>query len=194
MPSGPRSPPPVTPDGRYLLVRGRLWRCSDPSLSVELRTELTRELMAARRDKRAAMRTDDAVGGEQPGHGSTRPSMRSVSAVRFGGPTERRTSAGSWPGRRRMGVGQPRSGRRSKQPSPALDDRHGQPPGDEEQTSVVLAATNPAGGVLGDSGDHHHRLRAPAEGPNPGGLPLVAPLQVGCGHDCYGAVPARRPT
>jgi len=24
---------PTTPDGRYFVVRGRLWRCTDPSLS-----------------------------------------------------------------------------------------------------------------------------------------------------------------
>ena len=40
---------PVTPDGRYFVVRGRLWRCANPGLSdAELET-LTRELMDARR-------------------------------------------------------------------------------------------------------------------------------------------------
>jgi hypothetical protein len=24
---------PATPDGRYFVLRGRLWRCSDPALS-----------------------------------------------------------------------------------------------------------------------------------------------------------------
>ncbi|WP_432510760.1 hypothetical protein [Kineococcus sp. SYSU DK001] len=46
--------PLITPDGRYLVVRGRLWRCSDPSLPEERRQELVRELMAARRQKRDA--------------------------------------------------------------------------------------------------------------------------------------------
>src|SRR5690348_7289462 len=46
---------PVTPDGRYFVVRGRLWRCSDPSLSAAERARLTRELMAARRAVRAAL-------------------------------------------------------------------------------------------------------------------------------------------
>ncbi len=41
--------PPVTPDGRYFVVRGRLWRCSDPALAPERRRELVGELMAARR-------------------------------------------------------------------------------------------------------------------------------------------------
>ncbi len=58
------TPPPVTPDGRYLVVRGRLWRCTDPGLDPERRVVLTRELMAARRAKRAAMRAGDADGRE----------------------------------------------------------------------------------------------------------------------------------
>lgn len=51
--------PLVTPDGRYLVVRGRLWRRSDPTLDEARRTELTRELMSARRAKQAAMRRGD---------------------------------------------------------------------------------------------------------------------------------------
>lgn len=50
---------PVTPDGRYFVVRGRLWRCANPSLNPERRAALTRELMAARRDKGLAMRRGD---------------------------------------------------------------------------------------------------------------------------------------
>lgn len=42
---------PVTPDGRYFVVRGRLWRLSDPSLSEERRDTLVRELMDARRQR-----------------------------------------------------------------------------------------------------------------------------------------------
>ena len=56
--------PPVTPDGRYLVVRGRLWRRADPRLDPERRAALTRELMAARRAKRAAMRAGDAEARE----------------------------------------------------------------------------------------------------------------------------------
>lgn len=48
---------PVTPDGRYFVVRGRLWRCSNPRLKQDERGRLTRELMQARaavgRSKRA---------------------------------------------------------------------------------------------------------------------------------------------
>ncbi len=56
---------PVTPDGRYFLVRGRLWRCTDPRLSDERKEQLTRELMNARRDKGRDMRAGDSEGGEQ---------------------------------------------------------------------------------------------------------------------------------
>ena len=40
---------PLTPDGRYFIVRGRLWRCTNPGLSETERETLTRELMDARR-------------------------------------------------------------------------------------------------------------------------------------------------
>ena len=55
---------PVTPDGRYFVVRGRLWRCTDPGLDEATRTALTRELMDARRAKGAAMRAGDAEARE----------------------------------------------------------------------------------------------------------------------------------
>ena len=56
---------PVTPDGRYFVVRGRLWRCSDPRLSTERRKELTRQLMNARRDKGRAQRQGDVDAREK---------------------------------------------------------------------------------------------------------------------------------
>lgn len=52
---------PVTPDGRYFVVRGRLWRMSDPGLDDERRAELTRRLMDARRAVGAAKRAGDAA-------------------------------------------------------------------------------------------------------------------------------------
>jgi release factor glutamine methyltransferase len=58
-PSGPDGPV-RTPDGRYLVVRGRLWRCADPTLDPAEREALVAELMSARRDKGAAMRRGDA--------------------------------------------------------------------------------------------------------------------------------------
>ena len=53
---------PVTPDGRYFVVRGRLWRRSDPSLPEDRRASLVSELMAARRAVGIALRSGD-VGG-----------------------------------------------------------------------------------------------------------------------------------
>src|SRR6218665_1922701 len=41
-----------TPDGRYLVVRGRLWRAADPMLTAERRVELVQLLMDARRSLR----------------------------------------------------------------------------------------------------------------------------------------------
>ena len=57
--------PPVTPDGRYFVVRGRLWRCSNPELGGAERTQLVGELMHARRAKAMAMRAGDAEAREQ---------------------------------------------------------------------------------------------------------------------------------
>lgn len=56
--------PPVTPDGRYVVVRGRLWRRSDPRLDPAERERLTHELMAARRAKQEAMRRGDDAARE----------------------------------------------------------------------------------------------------------------------------------
>jgi hypothetical protein len=47
-------PSPATPDGRYFVVRKRLWRLSNPALSASRRELLTRQLMAARRAVRTA--------------------------------------------------------------------------------------------------------------------------------------------
>jgi hypothetical protein len=54
----------VTPDGRYFVVKGRLWRCSNPSLSADARETLVKALMQARRAKGEAMRKGDAVARE----------------------------------------------------------------------------------------------------------------------------------
>ncbi len=43
-----------TPDGRYFVVRGRLWRTSNPRLCEDERQRLVRELMSARRAVRQA--------------------------------------------------------------------------------------------------------------------------------------------
>ena len=50
---------PTTPDGRYFVVRGRLWRCTNPGLDPGTRAKLVRDLMDARRDVAKANRTAD---------------------------------------------------------------------------------------------------------------------------------------
>lgn len=54
------SPYPATPDGRYFVVRGRLWRCADPSLSADDQDRLVHDLMAARRAVRTALASEDS--------------------------------------------------------------------------------------------------------------------------------------
>lgn len=53
---------PCTPDGRYFVVSGRLWRTSNPALAPEERQKLVDQLMTARRQVGAAKkaRNDDA--------------------------------------------------------------------------------------------------------------------------------------
>ena len=47
----------VTPDGRYFVVRGRLWRRANPALSADRRDVLVRELMEARRAVNLALKS-----------------------------------------------------------------------------------------------------------------------------------------
>jgi hypothetical protein len=39
----------VTPDGRYFVVRGRLWRLANPDIDPDQKRPLVQDLMAARR-------------------------------------------------------------------------------------------------------------------------------------------------
>lgn len=50
---------PLTPDGRYLVIRGRLWRVANPSLPPEERLAYVHALMAARREVKAALAAGD---------------------------------------------------------------------------------------------------------------------------------------
>jgi hypothetical protein len=52
---------PITPDGRYFVVRGHLWRLADSGLPLTRKDELVSELMAARRAVKHAKADDDAV-------------------------------------------------------------------------------------------------------------------------------------
>lgn len=54
-----KAPAPITPDGRYLVVRGRLWRRSNPALPDAARQTLVESLMAARRAVRDALASGD---------------------------------------------------------------------------------------------------------------------------------------
>lgn len=47
-----------TPDGRYIVVRGRLWRTTNPLLQPEQRQQLVDQLMQARRAVAAALSTN----------------------------------------------------------------------------------------------------------------------------------------
>lgn len=52
---------PVTPDGRYFVVRGRLWRMANPDLEDDERARLVSRLMTARRAVRQAKANADAA-------------------------------------------------------------------------------------------------------------------------------------
>jgi hypothetical protein len=55
----------TTPDRRYLIVRGRLWRLSNPELSEPQRQALVNQLMDARRLVKAAKAADDRASLKQ---------------------------------------------------------------------------------------------------------------------------------
>jgi hypothetical protein len=57
--------PLVTHDGRYIVVRARLWRRSNPTLPEHTRQALVNELMSARRAVGAALREGDDEGMRQ---------------------------------------------------------------------------------------------------------------------------------
>ena len=50
-----------TPDRRYFVVRGRLWRLSNPCLNPEIHAGLVEELMAARRAVRDATKPKERI-------------------------------------------------------------------------------------------------------------------------------------
>lgn len=52
---------PTTPDGRYFVVRGRLWRCSNPELALDRRKASVSALMSARRAVRTALNAGDTA-------------------------------------------------------------------------------------------------------------------------------------
>lgn len=51
--------PQLTDDGRFIVINGRRWRATDPAIPEERRGELTRILMAWRREVRRTKGTAD---------------------------------------------------------------------------------------------------------------------------------------
>ena len=45
---------PITPDDRYFIAKGKLWRLANPSLDPGVKADLVKRLMAARRAVRTA--------------------------------------------------------------------------------------------------------------------------------------------
>ena len=50
-----------TPDGRYLVVRGRLWRATNPNLSEQEKARWVAALMAARRQLRGERSAEECA-------------------------------------------------------------------------------------------------------------------------------------
>jgi len=63
---------PTTPDGRYFIVAGRLWRSTNPAVPEERRHRLVAELMQARRAVKEAKR----------GHGEISAARKAVDAAK----------------------------------------------------------------------------------------------------------------
>lgn len=59
MPGKPKSTLHTTPDGRYFVMKGVLWRCSDPGLGPKQRAILVEVLMRARAGVGRALRAGD---------------------------------------------------------------------------------------------------------------------------------------
>ncbi|WP_311774683.1 hypothetical protein [Streptomyces sp. AK010] len=53
--------PETTPDGHFVVIGGRRWRATDPSIPEEIAARLRRHLMSARRAVRSATTADDAT-------------------------------------------------------------------------------------------------------------------------------------
>lgn len=55
-----REPPEKTPDGHHVVIDGRKWRATDPSLPEETAARLRKHLMSARRAVRSAATDEHA--------------------------------------------------------------------------------------------------------------------------------------
>ena len=68
---------PITPDGRYFVVRGRLWRTANPSLPADEKKALVKHLMAARRAVRMARLAQDEL-AEDEAHAAVDAAKRAL--------------------------------------------------------------------------------------------------------------------
>ncbi|MDF2601970.1 MAG: hypothetical protein K0Q54_4793 [Methylobacterium brachiatum] len=72
----------TTPDLRYIVVRGRLWRRANPDLPAEQREALVGRLMDARRAVKAAKAAERA--GEPDGAAAMKAARAEVDAAKIG--------------------------------------------------------------------------------------------------------------
>jgi len=86
----------VTSDGRYFVVKGRLWRCSDPSLSEDERGRLVKELMNARRAVKKSKSSGDATELRVARELVNDAKVKLVNEGRHGGRTVARTTTEKW--------------------------------------------------------------------------------------------------
>jgi len=93
---------PRTPDRRYFVARGRMWRCTDPALDDSTRRAAVKRLMQARRavgqartepEERAAR---DAVDAAKRDLGERGPVWWDDGAPDEGGKHPRNTSYADW--------------------------------------------------------------------------------------------------
>jgi hypothetical protein len=68
---------PVTPDGRYFVVHGRLWRMANPKLDEAERSGLVSRPMTARRAVRDARKSSDPD-AESAAHRATDDAKRAL--------------------------------------------------------------------------------------------------------------------
>lgn len=87
---------PVTPDGRYFVVKGRPWRLADPSLPEAEKSRLVVELMRARRAVRTAGQAREE-GAEAAAHRDVDAAKQALGERgRSGGAAEIWTSTDTW--------------------------------------------------------------------------------------------------
>ena len=98
----PKKNYPHTPDGRYFVSKGRLWRCTDPSLGDSERRAAVKALMQARRavgqaeTAQAERDARDAVQAAKEALGERGPVWWTDDAPDEGGKHPKNTSYAAW--------------------------------------------------------------------------------------------------